>query len=621
MPRVPAMQEFRGGVMPSTLPQVQVQAQQMPDVAGAQTQQLAQGLQQAGAATARIAADMAQVRVNDALNKAARLRQQLTFDPAVGFANIKGENAMRRPDDKSLVQEYGDKYGEGLAKIEADLPEMARGMFREAADRLRVQFDGDVLRHAGGEWQEYRKGVLAGTLDTAHDEAATAWGDAGRRDAALARIRAAVWELGNTQGWSAAQIDAATALEMGKAHGAVLDAMLDAPGGVKLARDYFATNGEQMDAASRRRAEKALKIADDIERRQGIIDKLHVDGADAKAGLDFIQQNYQGAERDQLEQAWLVDNQRKDQAARMKTAKITKPIQLALGDAEVSRRTFSQSETRALLAPLRNDPDGVEVYDEWAGKIAAHNRQIITQARADADRVRSLASDSKNVAANALKIRLDMVKNPDRYRGDTFGDQIPDLVRQGAISPADGKQLLNEWEKLRSGQDEESRTWLKLADDELEAAAWKSGILTRGVTFNKANERQQAAYMQFRADVMARISAFERVGLGGKRRATPQEVQQQIDGYLMDKVFVPGGWTWTGYDKTKIGDARPVRELAPDQAARAVVMVGGQQVKLADIPADFRAEATRALTQRRRPVTQQAIAELWVWEQSQKGKQ
>lgn len=607
-------------MLPATLPQARVEAQTMPDVAGAQNQQLAQGMTRLGEATTRIAQDMAAVRVNDALNKATRLQQQLTFDKDVGFANLKGENAMRRPDGKSLTEEYGGKLDEGFQTIEQDLPESSRGMFREAAGKMRVRFEGDLMRHASGEWQEYRKGVLTGGLDVARDEAVISWGDAPVRDAAINRIRASVYELGTTQGWSAQQIAAATSLELGKTHGAVLDSMLDAPGGAKLARDYLAANGEQMDAASRRRAEKAVKITGDIEKRQEVIDALHAQGTDAKAGLEYIQKNYEGAERDQIEQAWLVDTQRKEQAARIKTTELTKPLQMALGDAEVNRRTFSLAEQRKLLAPLRNDPDGVERYDEWAGKIAAHNRQIITQQRADAAHYRSLAENSAIPAANALKLQVDMIKNPDRYAGSEFGDAVPALVEEKKISPSDGKRLLDDWEKIRKGADKPGGAWLELANDELEAAARKAGALPFGRSVSQLrDEAEVQKYLDFRSGVMSRITAFEAVGLGGKRKATQQEIQQQIDGYLMDKVFVPGGWTLTGYDKSKMKDAKPLRDLSPEDQARAVVQVQGRAVKLADIPADFRAEASRALMQRRKPVTQQAIAELWVWEQSQKG--
>jgi len=621
MPRVP---EYQGGnVLPSALPQVRVESQTMPDVAGAQTQQLAQGLSRAGDATARIAQDVAQVRTNDALNKATRLQQTLTFDKDVGFVNLKGENALKRPEDKSLPQEYGDKFGEGLKAIEADLPEGAKGMFREAAGRLRTRFDGDLMRHQSGEWQEYRKGVLTGTLDVARDEAVTSWGDSSVRDGALARIKAGVYELGTTQGWSAAQIEAATSLELGKVHGAVLDSMLDAPGGAKMARDYFGANADQMDAGSRRRAEKAIKITGDIERRQSAVDALHAQGMDAKAGLEYIQKNYEGADRDHIEQAWLVDNQRKEQAAQAKVRTITKPIQAALGDAELSRKMFSNQEAARLLAPLRNDPDGVDRYDEYAAKIAAHNRQVLTQSRADAAHMRELASNSPSSAATALKLRVDMVKNPGRYAGDEFGNAIPEMVERKQISAAQGGQLLNEWEQLRKRSDEGSRTWLKLADDELEAAAWKSGVLPRGVQFSKAGEKQQEAYVKFRDDVMARVTSYEAVALGGKRKATQQEIQQQIDAHLMDKVFVPT-WKFTAFGVDSDGGTKgPLSPggMTPEQAAKAFVEVEGRRVKLADIPADFRAEASRALTQRRRPVTQQAIAELWAWEQSQKGKQ
>ncbi len=132
-------------------------------------------------------------------------------------------------------------------------------------------------------------------------------------------------------------------------------------------------------------------------------------------------------------------------------------------------------------------------------------------------------------------------------------------------------------------------------------AAIDAGLLP---ATGKANDNEVKAFAQFERLVDDRVRQFEATDLQGKRKANSAELQQIIDGTLMDKVFVSRtGWI----DREVIAGL-----AAPEDLTRAYVNVGGQEVRVAQIPANQRAVITSKLQGRGLPVTEQRIAELWV---------
>ena len=132
-------------------------------------------------------------------------------------------------------------------------------------------------------------------------------------------------------------------------------------------------------------------------------------------------------------------------------------------------------------------------------------------------------------------------------------------------------------------------------------AAIDAGLLP---ATGKANDNEVKAFAQFERLVDDRVRQFEATDLQGKRKANSQELQQIIDGTLMDKVFVSRtGW----FDREVIAGMG-----APEDLTRAYVNVGGQEVRVAQIPANQRAVIASKLQSRGLPVTEQRIAELWV---------
>lgn len=212
MPIVP--RQDGPSVGPNTLPQARFDAPNMPDVAGTQMRQFGQGMEQAGHAAANIATDMQQqaneLRVTDALNKAKEASLRLTYDKDAGFTNLRGINALERPDGKPLAQEYGDALQKHLDDIAGTLGnEEQKQLFAKHVGGVKTAFTGQVVQHEANEFKTYGLSVVEGVMSTAIQDISLNWRDPEAVDKAITRIKAETYQqaqlLGKSAEWQEAQ--------------------------------------------------------------------------------------------------------------------------------------------------------------------------------------------------------------------------------------------------------------------------------------------------------------------------------------------------------------------------------------------------------------------------------
>lgn len=180
-----------------------------------------------------------QVKVNDAMNQARAAAQTLTYDPQVGYQNLKGDAALTRPSGISLPEEYSQKLGEQVSNISGTLGnDVQRRMFQQQASGLQSAFTGSVEQHMLGEFQNFRVSTADGTLALTSDAAKRAWNDPVAINGGVGpdgqpvpgqiqAAKAAVYDKGKALGWSAAQIDAATLAATSNVHTSVVMSALD----------------------------------------------------------------------------------------------------------------------------------------------------------------------------------------------------------------------------------------------------------------------------------------------------------------------------------------------------------------------------------------------------------
>lgn len=335
MPRVPTYDNFQ--VDPTNLPNVQVRpvgarfdapfTAEQATLPGRQLQQFGQGLTQAGAGLNKVVLDefeqANQTRVNEAVSQAAKVRLNLTFDPKEGFVNLKGENALKRPGDKSLDQEYGEKFQARVDEIAKGLGnDQQRLRFRQQVDQLSLQFQSSLNQHIAREFNTYQDSVDDGTIRTGQEQMALAWGDPNAIRQATDAVRAAVVNKTSRYGLSGKAAEAALTEALSPGHAAVIAAAVDA-GNIEYARQYLKDNTAELNPQARLQMTKAVDVGDFEKRTQEAAGELWTKhGGDIKAALSAARERYSGKDEDAIvtrlktldAEKQAVDNRVKSQA-------------------------------------------------------------------------------------------------------------------------------------------------------------------------------------------------------------------------------------------------------------------------------------------------------------------
>lgn len=249
MARVPTYDSFQ--VEANTLPQVRLNAPQMPDTAGQQAMQMGAAMQQAGGKLGAIALDMQQeinqTRLDDAANKAKEAMLRLTFDKDTGYTMLKGNNALERPDGVSLDQEYGDQLQKELDNISSSLGNDAqRQAFQKLASGMATSFRGDVLKHATQEYVTYSLSVADGVQATAMREIMLNYNNPEAVDKAVLRIRGQTYRQAQLTGKSAEWQEAQNRKLTSEAHKLVVKTAME-KGDLKYAEGYMKKYQDQLD--------------------------------------------------------------------------------------------------------------------------------------------------------------------------------------------------------------------------------------------------------------------------------------------------------------------------------------------------------------------------------------
>ncbi len=153
--------EFR--VNPTLRETPQVEAPTAKSAAPQQLMQVGQAVERLGGAAGQIFEDQLReankVKVDEALIRASDLQMEQTFGDE-GYAKLKGNDALERPDGKSLVDEYGERYNADLQNIGAKLGNDAqRRAFAQASSRMAAEFRGKLGQHTAREFETHKETV------------------------------------------------------------------------------------------------------------------------------------------------------------------------------------------------------------------------------------------------------------------------------------------------------------------------------------------------------------------------------------------------------------------------------------------------------------------------------
>ena len=669
MPTVPTYDTPQ--VSPNTVPQTAFDAPTVQPTAAQQAINTGQALSAAGQSAGRIALDLQQqaneLRVTDALNQAKESAMRLTFDKDNGYTNLKGINALQRPDGKSLEQEYSEQLQKQLSALSQGLGnETQRAMFKANADAISNNFRSGLVKHEADQFQEYSLSVSEGVQSTALREIGLNWNNPEVIDKAVQRIKAETYRQGQLLGKSAEWQDARTRELTSKAHLTAMSAALD-KGDPLFADSYLKKYGEQMQA-------------DDLLRARGLVNKE----MDLQVGTSIGQQVMSGFSR-------AIAPTEYDRLQNIVNAKVAPTEGQPALDAQIKK--FGGDVTKALAAYKLGDKEVSALEKQhganWLANAPKNVQEFVTATasefgagggRGTKPTLAEMKAELRNrpeLANNPLRLKhaedyietqyaaitaakkqreeeaLDtaykalyanggnMAALPAGLRAQIPGEKL-DSVLNFAKSVAKGEKMVNNgqaWAQVLSlpkselakmspssfyaqfrnqlddahlekgyaliaeanNQANDKHLEILTTDNRMKQAAIQAGILPND---GKPNSDQAVQFAQFQTTVDQKVRQFERIDLQGKRKATSEELQRIIDTTLMDKAFVQRD-LW--FDKQK-----PVSLMTPEDQARAYVTVNGEDVPVTSIPMSQRAVITSKLQARGLPVTEQAIAELWV---------
>lgn len=240
MPKVPRTQrqEEVGG-----LPQIRQSAQAPIEAFGGG--QAAENLSRAASGLAetsgKIYAEETE-RANNAwstnyYNQLATKKQELYWDPKSGVIARKGSDSFSAPD------EYGKMFDQFADEIGKDATPAQQAMAQGIRQKLRREFDGNVLKHVSSESLKYQDEAVKAGIQVARNDAVldgvTAFAESG--DLSVIREKIGLQEALYQQ-TAAGKSPALVELEMkdlrSQTHKAAIDRLLD-NGGDMLAKDYF----------------------------------------------------------------------------------------------------------------------------------------------------------------------------------------------------------------------------------------------------------------------------------------------------------------------------------------------------------------------------------------------
>lgn len=250
MPRVPTYDSFQA--TPNTLPQTRMTMPEMLDVAGQQAQQMGRAMMAGGQQIGQVALDMQQqanqLRVDDALNKAKEAALRLTYDKDVGFTNLRGINALERPDGKPLADEYADTLKRSIDDIAGTLGNDAqRQAFSLRANDILTSMRGNAIQHEAQEFKTYALSTSEGIQSTALREIGLNWQNTDAVNSAVERIRAETYRQAQLLGKSAEWQDAQARKMTSNAHKVALLSALE-QNDPAYADAYLKKYSGQMDA-------------------------------------------------------------------------------------------------------------------------------------------------------------------------------------------------------------------------------------------------------------------------------------------------------------------------------------------------------------------------------------
>lgn len=267
VPKYDGPQVEPGGAVPARFT-----AHPFHNYAAQQAQQTGQALQQFGGAIGRIAEDMQRqtntLRVDDVTNQQIEARMQLHVEAM----QLKGRDALERPDGKSLPDEYGERLRKNADELSKVLSNDAQRMaFRRNAQQIQQQMYVAMSNHMMAQQQVFQDETQKTTIATATKQAVLMWNDGEVQARSLDAIRHTIGQMAQQRGWDKDTAALALSEALSPLHAGVIKSMIQ--GGMAAeAQKYYEDNNASMSLQARANMQGVLAEAVNTQRAEAATD-------------------------------------------------------------------------------------------------------------------------------------------------------------------------------------------------------------------------------------------------------------------------------------------------------------------------------------------------------------
>lgn len=226
--KVPVSNEFSVGV--ANAPSAHFTAPSLPDVGVEVTRAGNQAFlagQEAVNAQMKMLAEMNDLAADNALAQVKAFEQDLRVNPNNGYENLRGENALNRPNGQSLVDEYDGYLMEHANSIKDTLKnDVQKALFTQRLDGIRQTLRNKTGEHLLAEGRKWKDTSLNTQIELAANSFSLSTTDE-ERDAAIDRAISAAKGLQDLYGWDSETMQKKVMDASDKAIRQVIDDQID----------------------------------------------------------------------------------------------------------------------------------------------------------------------------------------------------------------------------------------------------------------------------------------------------------------------------------------------------------------------------------------------------------
>jgi hypothetical protein len=508
-----------------------------------------------------------QLRVDDATIQLTKARTAMQVE-AMGLT---GRAALERPDNKSLMDEYGEKMQKAAEEVGATLGNpQQKQTFKHHANLMASQLMGTLGTHVVQQQKQFQEDTWRDGAEQYAKQGGLLWGDAAMVAESRAGIEGIIAKMAKANGWDAtkdkATIESARDQLLAPLHAGVVQGMLGA-GKPEMADAYYKANSTDMSLQTRVRLHDAIQSVDVVVR--GDRGASEVWSAMAPRGLNDPVKLFDMEQA--IHEKFKGEPKVRDAAmSALKQRSAAFNAQQAEVNAGSINTVYGMVDSGVPLNKIKTTPAWLALPETKRHDIVKNleSEAATRAARGASEAARGASMASRELSMLTVADKMSMFRNGDAYLRDTDPDRLAGMTRaqveaKRTVYGMEGTQhLLAKWEQV---QNKDGKLNAKIDNDAFKAVV--KDVLNIDAYDSRASAETKAKLgtLKNKVDILLQNQAQT------LRRPLTTEEKTQIFRDEAAKTVTVGGW-WNSEElaaKLSPSDARKV-VIPEDRRAKLV---------------------------------------------------